>query len=102
MDSIYIDAKPRTDSINVEIDTETLAREIGNQGILETSTSQRQSEFCYLASIALECKDDDYTISDTLMEFIENASQFEHLDKKECDRIRAILEGEITVPERRS
>lgn len=58
--------------IEAESTQEELAEQIGSQGIMNSSSGSRP--FYYLAAIALECEqDDDYTIEDTLIEFVENA-----------------------------
>jgi dTDP-4-amino-4,6-dideoxygalactose transaminase len=96
MDSINFQAEVEMDSANVELDIEVLSKELSRQGVLG-STSNRESDFFYLASLALETKDDDYTMTEALMEFIECAPTYEHLDKEECQRIEALLEGDIVV-----
>jgi dTDP-4-amino-4,6-dideoxygalactose transaminase len=97
MDSIFINAKPTIDALNVEVDTKKLSEELSRQGILDDSVPNREADFFYLASLALETKDDDYTMTEALMEFIECAPTYEHLDKEECQRIEALLEGDIVV-----
>lgn len=57
--------------VAVTASQEELAEQIGSQGIMDSSDSSRP--FYYLAALALECEDDDYTIEETLVEFVENA-----------------------------
>lgn len=76
------------EEITLTVSTDRLAKEIGDQGILGGAPN---SEFLYLAALALETHaDDNYDIEDSLMEFLRNSYDVD-VNLDECNEIEAIL-----------
>lgn len=86
MDSLKL--TPTDSEVEIDVSIERLYKEIGEQGIL----SGDGDGFFYLAGLALECYEDErYTITDTLMEFIQNSGEFEHVTQEAADDIEKLL-----------
>jgi hypothetical protein len=74
-----------------EMSLHELSEELGSQYIMGSSEIENR-DFAYLGAIALEtAHSDDYELSDTLLEFINNASSFEHLDDDDIEEIEEKL-----------
>ena len=74
--------------VSIEVELRTIAERLGDEYIL---SDDDESDFAYLAAIALETKDNHYTIQDTLMEFIRNTSALDSVDADDCDEIEGLL-----------
>lgn len=87
MDSI--DIVPRNSELNAEISLERLSELIGEQGIIDGP--REDSDFFYLAGIAIDGQQGDSSVEDILMEYIRNCRTFEDLTDDEFDQIEEIL-----------
>lgn len=85
MESLTV-TEPESD-VTVEIDIDRLHREICRQGITEGDTEDVPN--FYLAALAIGTRD-DYTIEETLLEFIRNSSEV-GVERETADEIEALL-----------
>jgi hypothetical protein len=76
------------EDVSIEVELRTIAERLGDEYIL---SDDDESDFAYLSAIALETKDSNYTIQDTLMEFIRNTSALDNVDADDCDEIEGLL-----------
>lgn len=87
-----IELIPTDSDVNVSVSTERISDELGRQGILGDDVSREDSAYFYLASIALGTQDDEqYDLNRTLMEYIRNSREFEHVSSDAADRIEDLL-----------
>lgn len=85
-----INLTPEDSEVTVDVSIERLYDELGRQGILGDNVER--AEFFYLAALALECREDEsYDIQDTLIEFIRNSGELEHVSMEESGAIEQLL-----------
>lgn len=85
MESLTI-TQPDSD-VTVEVDIDRLHRELCRQGITEGDAEDVPN--FYLAALAIGTRD-DYTLNETLMEFIRNSEELD-VSKDAADRIEDLL-----------
>jgi hypothetical protein len=89
MDSV--DLSPENEGLTLEVSIDRIDDAFCKQGIQETDWEE--SDYFYLAAIALECKDDsNYDISDVLCEYID-AGEIVGIEYEEAEKIKGILQG---------
>lgn len=87
-----LELAPADDDLTVEVSIDKLSRVIGEQGIIDGPKDE--SDFFYLAGIALDGQRGSSSVEDILMEYIRNCQKFEDLTDEEYDQIEEILRCE--------